>query len=529
MKKVICFTRVSTTAQDLEPQKKAVKNAILSDGFKEDEIAYVEGKESGFKDEEERETIKLLKQALEDNPEAKDIYIFAIDRLARRVSIFLSIKENILDKNGINLTFLNPYRASTMIKENGEYKKSPYVEVMLLFLSVGASMEMEIKKARFAATKAKMKAQGQIISGSPIYGYYTGEDNYPVIKEDEAKVVRFIFDQYGNKNDSVAEILNKLYEKGWWKNENNSRSKYITVRNMLNNLAYSGRSEKKYAPIVSVELQDKAIARLKDKNKERKVESTVFWGKGIVKTLFDGKYFGMAGQTGTCTYRYLSINKETNAVNANVIDSILWNEAKYWYTLLLKQRNKEGGENRKKKIEECEKGIKKNEEFIEAVKARMNKAFKVFMSGKVSEETYNEQYNELEKEERGYRARIAELESNIESLKNEEERLANMDEKLGIKNWFNLCEELDSLDDNRKYEIIHEAISMMKVEQIGKKEYKMVVEPNLSIMPECGIQYYYIYKSSGCRIDVKMYHTSQEEAVKWDMKDIYIERIKRIH
>ena len=158
MKKVICFTRVSTTAQDLEPQKKAVKNAILSDGFKEDEIAYVEGKESGFKDEEERETIKLLKQALEDNPEAKDIYIFAIDRLARRVSIFLSIKENILDKNGINLTFLNPYRASTMIKENGEYKKSPYVEVMLLFLSVGASMEMEIKKARFAATKAKTMA-----------------------------------------------------------------------------------------------------------------------------------------------------------------------------------------------------------------------------------------------------------------------------------------------------------------------------------------------------------------------------------
>lgn len=124
---------------------------------------------------------------------------------------------------------------------------------------------------------------------------------------------------------------------------------------------------------------------------------------------------------------------------------------------------------------------------------------------------------------------IAYVEGKESGFKDEEERLANMDEKLGIKNWFNLCEELDSLDDKRKYEIIHEAISMMKVEQIGKKEYKMVVEPNLSIMPECGIQYYYIYKSSGCRIDVKMYHTSQEEAVKWDMKDIYIERIKRIH
>ena len=120
MKKVICFTRVSTAVQDLEPQRKEVEKAILSDGFKKDEIAYVAGKESGFKDEEERETIKLLRQALEDNPEAKDIYIFAIDRLARRVSIFLSIKENILDKNGINLTFLNPCKSSTMIKEDGK-------------------------------------------------------------------------------------------------------------------------------------------------------------------------------------------------------------------------------------------------------------------------------------------------------------------------------------------------------------------------------------------------------------------------
>ena len=524
MKKVICFTRVSTAVQDLEPQKKEVEKAILSDGFKKDEIAYVAGKESGFKDEEERETIKLLKQAIEDNPEAKDIYIFAIDRLARRVSIFLSIKENILDKNGINLTFLNPCKSSTMIKENGEYKKNPYAEIMLLFLSVGASMEMEIKKARFAATKAKMKAQGQIISGSPIYGYYTGENNYPVINEDEAKVVRFIFDQYGNKNESTSEILKKLYEKGWWENENNFKSKLTYIRRILNNLSYSGRSEKKYPPIVSVDLQDRVIERLRDYCKEKKIDNYIFWGKGLLKFHDRGKLYSMHGDIKVHSYRYLSVNRKKKCVNANIVDSLLWSEAKYWYTLVLKERNKEGKENRKKKIEEYEKGIKRNEEFIEGIKERMKKAFKMFMSGKVNEDIYNEQYHELEREEKEYKARIAELESNIESIKGEEERLESMKQNLGIENWFNLCKDLDSLDDKRKYEIIHEALDKMTVEELGEREYKIVVEPKLSVTPEGGVQYYYIDKSKGRSIDIKMYHISQKKPLKYDIKDVFLKR-----
>ena len=55
MKKVICFARVSTIAQDLQPQLDAVKRQIIADNYEESEIVVVKGKESAIKLKEEYE------------------------------------------------------------------------------------------------------------------------------------------------------------------------------------------------------------------------------------------------------------------------------------------------------------------------------------------------------------------------------------------------------------------------------------------------------------------------------------------
>ena len=105
IKKCICLIRVSTKQQELEGQKEKVISAAIADGYSLDEIAIVEGKESAIKlKEEERETLNEMKNIISQYPTIESVYVFAIDRLARKVSIILSVKDYLLE-NKINLVF----------------------------------------------------------------------------------------------------------------------------------------------------------------------------------------------------------------------------------------------------------------------------------------------------------------------------------------------------------------------------------------------------------------------------------------
>jgi DNA invertase Pin-like site-specific DNA recombinase len=122
MKKCICFARVSTEQQDLTAQLEAVCNAAKCDGYTNDDIITVEGKESAIAlKEEERQTLNDIKELISLHPTIESIYFFAVDRLSRRMSVIMSIKEW-ADENKLNLVFLNPHRMQTLRKnEMGEW------------------------------------------------------------------------------------------------------------------------------------------------------------------------------------------------------------------------------------------------------------------------------------------------------------------------------------------------------------------------------------------------------------------------
>jgi DNA invertase Pin-like site-specific DNA recombinase len=85
-------------------QRDAVKRAA-SVKYKESEIEEVYGKESAIKlKEEERQTLKEMKELIVEYPTIETIFFFAVDRLARRMSIVLSIAEWAKDEK-INLVF----------------------------------------------------------------------------------------------------------------------------------------------------------------------------------------------------------------------------------------------------------------------------------------------------------------------------------------------------------------------------------------------------------------------------------------
>lgn len=434
-KKCICFCRVSTQLQSLKEQKEKVLASAIADGYKRNEIAIVEGKESAIKlKEEERETIEEMKAIIADNPLVESVYVFAIDRLARRASIILSVKEYLTERN-INLVFLNPHKMGTLRKDekSGKMVEDELTALLLMLLSYGAEMEMKIKKARFATARDALKAQGKIASGSVLYGYKRATDGKAIVDENEADNVRFLFETYLNEEISLMGLFKKMVSDGRWEMDVKSAAMGTRVRNILTNPAYSGETPtqrtkgkkgivrtEKYPAIVDKEIQDAVIAKLQIRKKADKTTSkNIYYGKGIVKyQMEDGREFAMTPIRRNLNYAI--INDDIRAgVNLNVIDSILWDEAATLKRDFMKLDTKTTKETYIKTIKENKAKIKILSPKLEVIKKKQQQAFRMLMKGAVSEENYNIIMSEIADEEMTISKAIAKLEtenSNMELM-----------------------------------------------------------------------------------------------------------------
>ncbi|SEM74247.1 recombinase family protein [Lihuaxuella thermophila] len=114
------------------------------------------------------------------------------DRLSRKLMNQLIISEE-FERRGVELVFVN-----------GEYAKTP--EGQLFYSMRGAISEFEKAKIneRMSRGRREKARQGKVVKDPKIYGYdYDKETEQLVINEEEAKVVRLIFDLFTKPNDQV--------------------------------------------------------------------------------------------------------------------------------------------------------------------------------------------------------------------------------------------------------------------------------------------------------------------------------------
>jgi DNA invertase Pin-like site-specific DNA recombinase len=163
--------------QSYTAQVNAVKAAAIADGYRENEITIVQGKESAIKlKEDERQTLNEMKSLIAENPSIESVYFFAIDRLSRRVEVVLNVVKEMLEK-GVNLVFLNPTKMTTIrVNEDGTKVENELTKLLLMLLSYGAEMEMKIKTERAVNKKEEMRENNEV-TGKLILGYHNVNSN----------------------------------------------------------------------------------------------------------------------------------------------------------------------------------------------------------------------------------------------------------------------------------------------------------------------------------------------------------------
>lgn len=473
MIKCICLIRVSTQQQILEGQKDKVIAEAIHDGYSKEEIKVIEAKESAIKlAESERETLTEMKQIITMNSGIESLYVFAIDRLARKVSTVLSIKDYLLENN-INLVFIHPHRMSTMRKnDKGIMVEDELTSLMLLFLGYGAEMEMKLKQARIKTTRDVMRANNKLCSGRPMFGYRKDSDKSVVVDEVTGKAVRDVFHLYNENRLSMQEIYNLLVSRGLFKDKKKSAAKNTILR-ILKNKAYTGDYSSddkvkniKYPPIIDKELYDRTQELLKERFfAPKKLHKNIYYAKGLLRL----EQTGYIMQTHITNICYKSFEVYKCSININAVDTSVWQTAKILFMIQNEIDRLETPYDYKEEISECEERIKNIEKLIEDSRQKQKKAFKMYLDGMVDETIYNSEVTRLKESEATWSSEIASIETEINRY-----RMMNTESnERGVINPRNL----DALSDKQRKEMIDSLIEEIRIKHEDDGSFTWVFIP----------------------------------------------------
>jgi len=240
-----CYTRKSheidleQNFNTLEAQREACENYIASqkaNGWLCLPERYDDGGFSGGN--MNRPALNRLKEDIEAG-KIDIIVIYKIDRLTRCLTDFSDLQE-----------FLDAHDVSFVSVTQEINTSTSAGRMMLNILMTFAQYEREIIAERVRDKVVAAKKKGMHCGGYPVLGYDTDPATRKlVVNEPEAKIVRFVFDQY-NACGSAKEVATELELRGCrgkvWKTRNGVQHDGQQINNqmiyrMLKNPLYIGR------------------------------------------------------------------------------------------------------------------------------------------------------------------------------------------------------------------------------------------------------------------------------------------------
>jgi len=314
IKLIATYARVSTSTQEdqqtIKTQTMSLKEHADKNGYtivKE----YVDDGWSG--DMLARPDLDMLRQDAKDK-KFDAILIYDPDRLARRYS-YQELVMDELRENGVDVMFI-----TISSPKNSEDK--------ILHGVRGLFAEYERAKIseRFRLGKLRKVKEGHILVSEPLYGYdyILKNDNvhgYYVINEEEARVVRMIFNFVALEGLTLRKVVRKLQELGI-KPRKSKRGVWSTstLSTMLRHKAYIGESHwgSSYAIVPENPTNHEKYRRMKKTS--RKIRSENEWYKIPVPAIIEKGVFNKAREQIETNFKMC----QRNTKNEYLLSGKIW-------------------------------------------------------------------------------------------------------------------------------------------------------------------------------------------------------------
>ena len=504
----VCFyARVST---DKDEQLHSLSNQI---SFFNDYISkvpnwefigsYIDEGISGTQVKKREEFLKMIRDAKRHKFDL--ILTKEISRFSRSTLDSIKYTQELLS-NGVGVYFLND-NINTILPDS---------ELRLTMMSSIAQDEVRRLSERVTFGMKRSIDNGIVLGCSNIYGY-TKDKGKLIIDENQAKMIKIIFDRYANTTDGLSKVSKYLFNLGY-KSKTSKRIDTTVLTRIIKNPKYKGyycgnkskvldyKTKKKknlnesdwviykdndnVPPIVSEELWKRANIKLKQRQDS-------FTNRAVNKKIFQNRYTYSGKIYCGChnvTYHRSSAGKRKNnpvwecqiyrkeslkgCSNPRVFEIELEEVFKDMFNKLLKKRNTIFDEI----INECknyletsnsESDIKSLESKILVLNNKKDKLLELVMEEYLSKEDYKKQINIINEDLNTYQNKMNELKNNKKD-KNYIENKINE-----IKNVLEKC-----LEDNECYsDIFNELVDKIIVYKEKDKQIKLdiIIKTNESI------------------------------------------------
>ena len=532
-KKAVIFTRVSSKKQDTQRQINDLTPLAKEDGYKKSDIAVISHKESATKNDiQNRKSIRELQDLINTN-HIECVYITEISRLARRNDVLYDILA-LLDREKICLVVQKPTLIRTIKKDGSKDLEADLIISFMRYLSVS---ESEIKLERQKSGMKSKIAEGRICTAKLIFGYKRTRDNFAIVDEEKAKVVRDIFDMYLNGN-TIGQIWAKYKVTGYFSENIKKTSSEGRVIKILKDKTYIGENKNfQYPPIVSADLFQQVQGRLASRVSKKEVTKKVYLCKNLIH---------IQGRTMTpelAKVAYTFDNRELGkrySININVIDSLAWNCACEALANMGGKEDKKRRKNAKETLKMLDLKLSNVDNIIKNLEEEKVKLNTMYQKGRLSDSDYDYRFEKVEEEiahvqkEKGEMlSQQLQLKSFLESNKDTIKVVPNsypltfvsedyqdvLDAHVNeASRYFDL---LKIKDPAERQKLIKMAIKNINVECVEKGEYKIKFEYVDATLNDSK---YYLYKVAGWKITL---HSFKGNTQIEDLTGTWENRIKR--
>lgn len=400
MGKCILLVRVSTDSQDLAQQTECVRNEAIKDGFSENDIITLEDMESAVKlSEFERNGLNRMKWYVEhDNIDC--VYTYEPSRISRKPAVSFNIRDYLISHH-VQLIILNPYMK--MMNSDGTLN----TEANMSFGIWAAYAENEgfFRKTRMARGREKKRKLCLYSGGNIPMGYKVIDDKF-VIDEDEAKIVRRVFNEYIN-GKSLIVLARELLTEGVWKTKvTTDTGMKQNLLNMMTNKAYLGDSL--HPAIITKQTFDAAREKAQDKR---------FYPKGNEDTaIFRGLMFDVNGKTMISNISQQYYFTKGTTLSFKVADTILWGIAREWYLQIYEGKRNEIINSLKEQVEIQENIIRTMNVNISSNADKIDRIEERYIEGRISKQRADELERKTFNELQGYKQTLQNAETERQRL-----------------------------------------------------------------------------------------------------------------
>lgn len=356
-KNCVLIVRVSTDIQDFNSQVEDLQNYAKNLGYQNFKV--IGTKESGLADLKNRDGLNELFDFLKENKDYDTVCATEFSRLGRRQSILQAVKEKFI-QNRIQLLIKD---AKFELFDNDDRTElSAKSDMMFTLYSLFAESEIKTKKDRFLRKRKELMSSGNsFFGGKVLFGYELEKEekkNIIIISNENAKIVRTIFDWYlngideVNKNPSVQKISRECVRLGYHKYTHSKRNinkllheqgytGYKITSNKYKNTLYGKKdgekeyiktnNEIRYPQIISLETFEQTQNKMKLKLTDKKTKHTTILSNLITCNSCGRKLSANYRiKTNAHSYRCTSRTdtkpcfESTKSISMILIDNLIW-------------------------------------------------------------------------------------------------------------------------------------------------------------------------------------------------------------